>query len=594
MNLAHDLIVDPIVDPPTPEREKHLATWYTQGHSDGLGDRLLMFDNTSAPSWEILRFNPTIAHVPGFEAAVRERVDQLRSFRHAAFPSVRAIEELGREDGLAVASTYAAGVRLTDALKKPRTAAFTVRLIRQLTPAVAALQRHGLGVAHGALTVDRVVITAEGRLMIREHMVGSALEALRWPPARLWSQIGIVVRGASDDNVTLDSRADVVQLGVIALSLIAGLRVGIDDYPEKVESILDRVIPGPGQPPESLAALRRWVCRALQIAPDPFESAIEANEALADLADDWVWPDDLLFPRPELRDVSEPNVRGPRLVSSRLPGDAVETRLLAASTDVPDDRSDRPVTRTSGFSGRAIALGAIGIAALAVGEGLYLRRVASARAAAATPQPSALSIESPEPGAQVWVDNRLVGATPLQLTVDSKVRSIRVLPPPAKPEQTAQQPAPTVGDAKETIRPAASTKTGGFRISAPVQVYVLDGERVLGSSTEGPIFATAGPHEFEFVNTAIGYRARRTIDIKPGQVSALTVNVPNGTLNINAAPWASVWVDGNAVGDTPIGNLSIAPGQHEIVFRHPQFGERREKTIVRADGPTRVTANLQR
>jgi hypothetical protein len=332
------------------------------------------------------------------------------------------------------------------------------------------------------------------------------------------------------------------------------------------------------------------------MAPDAFESAGEANEALGDLADDWVWPDDLLFPRPELRDVSD-NVRGPRLVSSRLASDAVDGRLLAVSAEAPDDSQQRIDTteRPSAFSRRAVALGAIGLAALVIGEGLYLRRVASARAAAATPPASALSIESPEPGAQVWVDDRLVGATPLQLTVDSKVRSIRVLPPAPKPELTAApSPATPAGDSKETVRPSASTKTGGIRVSSPIQVYVLDGERVLGSSTEGPIFATAGPHEFEFVNTAIGYRAKRMIDVKPGQVSALAVNVPNGTLNINAAPWASVWVDGSAVGDTPIGNLSIAPGQHEIVFRHPQFGERREKTIVRADGPTRVTANLQR
>ena len=133
MNLAHDLIIDP--PPSAGDRDKPLATWYTQGHSDGLGDRLLMFDNTSAPSWEILRFNPAIARVPEFEEALRERVECLRSFHHPAFPVVRAIEELGREDGLAVASTYATGVRLSDALKKPRSAPFTIRLIRQLAPA---------------------------------------------------------------------------------------------------------------------------------------------------------------------------------------------------------------------------------------------------------------------------------------------------------------------------------------------------------------------------------------------------------------------------------------------------------------------------
>src|SRR5262245_18472305 len=104
MTMAHDLVIDrfsPMVD-----REKPLATWYAQGHSDGLGDRLLMFDNTSAPSWEILRFKPAIASNDRFDATLRERVEQLASFHHPAFPKVRRIKELGHEDDLAVVSTY--------------------------------------------------------------------------------------------------------------------------------------------------------------------------------------------------------------------------------------------------------------------------------------------------------------------------------------------------------------------------------------------------------------------------------------------------------------------------------------------------------
>jgi len=131
-------------------------------------------------------------------------------------------------------------------------------------------------------------------------------------------------------------------------------------------------------------------------------------------------------------------------------------------------------------------------------------------------------------------------------------------------------------------------------VSSPVEVHVLDGERVLGSSEDGPIIAPAGRHEFEFVNSLIGYRVRRVVDIKPGEITALPVTVPNGTLNINALPWAEVSIDGKAVGETPLGNLSVVPGEHEIVFRHPRLGERREKTIVRTGVSSRVAVNLQR
>jgi len=55
-----------------------------------------------------------------------------------------------------------------------------------------------------------------------------------------------------------------------------------------------------------------------------------------------------------------------------------------------------------------------------------------------------------------------------------------------------------------------------------------------------------------------------------------------------------VWIDGNSVGETPIGNLSVVPGEHEVVFRHPELGERRQKTMVRAGAETRVAVNLEK
>ena len=44
----------------------------------------------------------------------------------------------------------------------------------------------------------------------------------------------------------------------------------------------------------------------------------------------------------------------------------------------------------------------------------------------------------------------------------------------------------------------------------------------------------------------------------PGKVANLAVDLPKGVVNLNATPWAEVWIDGQRVGETPIGNLSIA------------------------------------
>ena len=69
MITAHDLLLDQFPD--EAGTDKRLTTWYAQGQSDGFGDRLLMFDNTNAPSWEILRFKPALAREPRFDAALR-------------------------------------------------------------------------------------------------------------------------------------------------------------------------------------------------------------------------------------------------------------------------------------------------------------------------------------------------------------------------------------------------------------------------------------------------------------------------------------------------------------------------------------------
>jgi PEGA domain-containing protein len=81
--------------------------------------------------------------------------------------------------------------------------------------------------------------------------------------------------------------------------------------------------------------------------------------------------------------------------------------------------------------------------------------------------------------------------------------------------------------------------------------------------------------------------------VAAGQVAAVRVNWPNGTLAINAVPWAEVFVDGMPVGETPIGSIQVAIGVHEVVFRHPQLGERRATVTVTAGSPARVSFDLR-
>jgi hypothetical protein len=66
-----------------------------------------------------------------------------------------------------------------------------------------------------------------------------------------------------------------------------------------------------------------------------------------------------------------------------------------------------------------------------------------------------------------------------------------------------------------------------------------------------------------------------------------------GTVNLNASPWAEVWLDGRRIGETPIGNLAVPIGPHEIVFRHPEFGEKKHAVSVTTAAPVRLSVSMK-
>jgi hypothetical protein len=218
-----------------------------------------------------------------------------------------------------------------------------------------------------------------------------------------------------------------------------------------------------------------------------------------------------------------------------------------------------------------------------------------------------VNLDTPDPGATVLINGQSAGVTPLQLKIGPDTKSISVaslLPPVPKPDgivgSMGQEPRPieTGRGTAVSPRPASIAATpqpfGGIRLSSPIDLEVFEGDTRLGSSATGIVSAAAGRHELDLVNSLLGFRSRQVVEIKGGQVVPLTITPPNGRININAVPWAEVLIDGKSVGETPIGNLSIPLGEHEIILRHPQLGEIRRTALVRSDVITRVTANLER
>jgi hypothetical protein len=131
-------------------------------------------------------------------------------------------------------------------------------------------------------------------------------------------------------------------------------------------------------------------------------------------------------------------------------------------------------------------------------------------------------------------------------------------------------------------------------VTAPIPLRVKEAGRLIGSSDVDKLMLSSGDHELEFANDGLGFHVTRRVNITAGKTTVSTVAVPNGSVSLNALPWAEVYVDGNHLGQTPLGNVTLPIGTHEVVFRHPDLGERKETITVTATAPARLGVDLRK
>jgi hypothetical protein len=768
MNQARRILEDDApVGAAAPGQAQPLASWYLPGVSDAFGDRLLMFDNTAAASLELLRFKPEFGDRPGFESALRQRVDQLKHFSHPSVAKARRVERLGAGDGLALVSNHAPGRRLSELLSQARGATFAIELVRQLTPLLAVLQTHGGGMAHGALTADRVIVTPDGRLVLTEYAMGPALEALHLSDDRLRGDFGLAVPDSSEFRAD-DPRTDVIQLGVMTLSLLLGRRIHPAEYPEQTAQIFETLRESSASASPASVRLRSWLERALQLDGRPFTSALEACKALDD------WPADhglashqagqnvYIFPaapdtatgaremdatpRPAdaaphpalavaaaasaVASVTSDVLAAPLGVSPVMSAAVAATPVavtpvvappaIAAPIDSPSGAASRvaatpvaptpvagapaatpaatlaapitavpagvppvvpsavppgppagaaapapamsaaPAVDASVLAGATpadpvqaltealrqqaaeqLAAGSIrsqwkrsprlvaALAVLAIVEALLIadllvtrpssqtRNAAARSRTAAGPAPSAaapaassplsgpsgalaaataaghLDVTSDPSGARVTVDGTPRGVTPLALTLDPGRHAVVIDADGASTSRTVDVLAGSTASVIASLT-SGGPQAGWVSLHVPIELQVRERGRVVGTTAADRLMLPAGRHDLELASAALGFRTTTSITVLPGKTASANIVLPDGSLSINAVPWANVWIDGKAVGTTPLGNLAVPIGTHEVVWRHPQLGERRQTATVTTRSAVRMGVDLTR
>jgi serine/threonine protein kinase len=680
---------------------------------DPLGQRRPSADPNGADTLELLCLRSELTAVSSFEFALRERVARLANFRHAYYARVRGVERLKGGSTLALVSERTPGVRLSEVLKNVEQENIrldinsALSLIRQMVPAIALLHENVRDVAHGAIGPERLVLTPNARMVIVEHVLGAALEQLRYSPERYWQDLRVPVprmTGAS----RFDHRTDIMQVGIVALELVLGRRLRADEYPTRTAEVVASAwaISSTGGLEPLPAGLRSWLMRALQLDPrNSFASALDARAELDKMVSggDYIAaPQALETFIAEYQAVcesdesvssdeseSEDDQRAPTKVPSYQSSEIVPPAKQKAEVIIPppptpyldefdtaeeegeeEDEDEAPrdtAMPKNSAQRRQLGLAAVAIAALVVvvAGGVFAgRRYFAAAAVEAT---GAMSIDSNPTGAQVFVDSESRGVTPINLTLKAGTHVIelrgagepRMIPvtvaPGSQSSQYIELPKETVvlGQLQVRTDPAAAQVTvdgvprgrspltiadltpgphtvvlenelgsvkqevtiesgataslvvpltaapgapvsGWISVTAPVLMQIFENGRLLGSTESDRIMVSAGKHDIEISSEPLGFRVIRNLQVVPGKVVPIKIDLPKQKIAINAVPWAEVWIDGERIGETPIGDYTVLAGPHELTFRHPEFGEQKHALTVTVNAPARVSVDMRK
>jgi len=668
---------------------------------DGLGERRRIVDRTTGNTRDVLLLRDELTEVLGFEKALRDRIGRLGDFRHPAFASLHGIVgPFGDGTAVGVAFDAVDGDRLSDLLLLegrrtggPLDLNASLALVRQLVGAVAALHAVGQDISHGALSPERLILAAgapgapAARLVVADYALGSALATLRYSHQKYWQDLRVALPRSSG-LARFDQRADIMQIGVVTLSLMIGRPLADDECPANWADLSASPLAASDVPLSP--GLRTWLTRALHLdRSTTFSSVAEAGAEL----------EQVLSPTAVVVASSDPRLDAPRATTATAatarptrtalapvravapapppehsrPDPPAKRQSPAASApgvpatparaDLPAARGPQPASRAR----RVLPWAAAAVVLLALtGGGIMAARRRAPEPPVAT---GTLILNSSPAGAQILIDGEARGATPATMTLTAGAhtvelrgaggasRSIPVSVPGgtqvsqyielarSRPttgrlsvrtnttgarvtvDGVAKGAAPVTlddvapgehtvvvtsrdGDSvKQTVTVEADTTAslvvplavrdgaplfGFVAVSSPVELQLYENGQLLGSSQSERVMVAAGSHQIEIVSKALGFRVTRTVQVTQNKVAAIPIQLPKGSISVNAVPWANVSMDGVDVGETPIGNLPATIGSHELVFRHPDLGEQRRTVTVTLTAPLRVSADLRK
>ena len=186
-----------------------------------------------------------------------------------------------------------------------------------------------------------------------------------------------------------------------------------------------------------------------------------------------------------------------------------------------------------------------------------------------------LHVTSTPAAAQVFVDGKARGVTPLTITDLSVGRhAVELKSAAGTVERTVTIAADKTEEMDESIF------SGWLAVYSPFDLVATEGGKALMMDDRHQIMLSPGCHVLRLVNRGLAYDAVRQVDLKPGEVTTLTVAPPPSSITVTATEAAEVWLDGARVGETPLDAFAVPLGSHEILVKRAAGGERRITATV--------------
>jgi hypothetical protein len=206
-----------------------------------------------------------------------------------------------------------------------------------------------------------------------------------------------------------------------------------------------------------------------------------------------------------------------------------------------------------------------------------------------------LQVRTDPAGAQVTVDGHPYGRSPL--TVEGLSPGVHAVVLENDLGSMTQEVKIEAGTTASLVVPMGAPKnapvSGWISVNAPVALQIFEDSRLLGSSQSDRIMVSVGRHELVLVNDAVGFSQSQVVQVTPGRVTSIKPHWPSAPMSFNATPWAEVWVDGQQIGETPLANISVPVGNHDVLFRHPELGEKHVRAVVTLSAPAKVSVDMR-